>query len=370
MNAAPIGLDPLTYNIFAASFDLGSPERTRAFRDVAAVAEEYLAPFITKIAVDMLPEITAAVRSTPGAAVVFQGRDGFAFGHAFAALAPEFYAAHCVPMYLSRSLVHSALCALENSTSAAFPDVEPFRQHARWSGDFRAAWHRLTAYFLANGIPIGAPGSVVHLVDTGLKGSIQEMLAAVYPQTAFVGHLAFHAAAAADPHPGSKRGYLLHLDAVDSSNGNAVGATLPADKRLTFLHRTAILAVERLVQGSHCSPTGFGPNGKPHAPRARHDPRPLEHIDPARVSSPYDDPRLREGIRSIQITAICRQAAAFADRAATGPNWFDSVEHSVCYVDLARRSDAFVDQVRAWVSGDSACDDRLRTILDAFVPRT
>ncbi|WP_433726519.1 hypothetical protein ACQP0C_33405 [Nocardia sp. CA-129566] len=370
MNTTPLGLDPLTYNIFAAAFDLDSPERTRVFHDAAAVAQRYLAPFITKVAVDMLPEIIAATRVDPGAAVVFQGRDGFAFGHVFAALAPELYAAHCVPMYLSRSLVHSALCALEHRTNARFLGIEPFRRRAGGGGDPSAAWHRLTTYFLDNGIPIGAPGSVVHLVDTGFKGSIQEMLAAAYPQTTFIGHLAFHAAAAADPHPGSKRGYVVHLDAANGPDGNAMRGALPADKKLTFLHRTAILAVERLIQGSHRSPDEFGPNGKPHAPRARHDPRPLENIDRAAIASPYADPLLREGIRSILIIAICRQASALADRATAVANRSDKIRNSTWYADLTRRSDDFVDQIRAWINDDPSCDNRLHTLLDAFVLRT
>ncbi|MGW4094789.1 hypothetical protein [Nocardia sp. NPDC004750] len=370
MNTNPLGLEPLTIQILSAAFQLNTPARVRALHDATLVAQQYLAPFVTKVAVDMLPEIVAATTADPGATVVFQGRDGFNFGHVFAAFAPEFYAARCVPLYLSRRLVDSALCALENHTSAVFPGIERYRGQPADSGDSRGAWHRLTAYFLANGVPIGAPGSVVHLVDTGLKGSIQEMLAAAYPQTTFVGHLAFHAAATADPHPGSKRGYVLHLDGPNENDGDAIRGPLPTDRRLTFLHRTAILAVERLVQGSHCSPAGFGPDRRPRVPRARYDPHPLAHIDPSLIRAPYDDPRLREGLRSILSLAVARVASTFADRATAASDPGESVRNSAWYADLVRGSNEFVHQIRAWIGHEQDCDPRLRTLLDALVPRT
>ncbi|MEU4712032.1 hypothetical protein AB0G00_36980 [Nocardia salmonicida] len=322
------------------------------------------------MAVDMLPEIVAATTADPGATVVFQGRDGFAFGHVVAAFAPEFYAARCVPLYLSRRLVDSALRDLENHTNAVFPGIERYRRRLVDSGDSGGAWNQLTAYFLANGVPIGAPGSVVHLVDTGLKGSIQEMLAAAYPQTTFVGHLAFHAATTADPHPGSKRGYVLHLDSANQNDGDAIRGPVPTDPKLTFLHRTAILAVESLIQGSHCSPVGFLPDGRPRAPRARHDPHPLAHIDLSLIRAPYDDPTLREGLRSILNLAISRYSSMFADRAAAASDRSGSVRDSAWYADIVRGSDEFVHQTRAWIGREQDCDPRLRTLLDALVPRT
>ncbi|MFC9876238.1 hypothetical protein [Nocardia salmonicida] len=369
MKTDPLEFEPLTTQILSATYAFNSPARIRAFHDTAHVAQQYLAPFVTKVAVDMLSEIVAATMADPGATVVFQGRDGFVFGHVVAAFAPEFYAARCVPLYLSRRLVDSALRDLENRTNAAFPGVERFRRRLVDSGDSGGAWNRLTAYFLANGVPIGAPGSVVHLVDTGLKGSIQEMLAAAYPQTAFVGHLAFHAATTADPHPGSKRGYVLHLDGANENDGDAIRGPVPADRKLTFLHRTAILAVESLVQGSHCSPVGFR-DGRPRVPRARHDPHPLAHIVPSLIREPYDDPTLREGLRSILNLAICRVASEFADRATAASGQGESVRDSAWYADLVRGSDEFVHQIRAWIGREQDCDPRFRTLLDALVPRT
>ncbi|MBF6290196.1 hypothetical protein [Nocardia cyriacigeorgica] len=366
MKTDPMWLEPFTTRILAAAFELDSPARIRAFHDAAFVGQRYLAPFITKVAVDMLPEILVATTADPGATVVFQGRDGFAFGHVFAAFAPEFYASRCVPLYLSRRLVDSALCDLENHTNAVFPGIERYRHRLAGGGDSRGAWNRLTAYFLDHGVPIGAPGSVVHLVDTGLKGSIQEMLAAAYPQTNFVGHLAFHASTIADPHPGSKRGYVLHMDGANENDGDAIRGSLPTDRKLTFLHRTAILAVESLVQGSHCSPVGYLLDGRPHVLRARHDPHPLAHIDPSLIQAPYGDPTLREGVRSILSLAISRFASVVADRAAAASERSELVRDSAWYADLVRGSDEFVHQIRAWISRAQDCDPRLRTLLDTL----
>ncbi|MFF2084045.1 hypothetical protein ACFVVM_09725 [Nocardia sp. NPDC058176] len=371
MIADALGLDPLPTQILSAAYDFDTPVRIEAFHDAVLMAQRYLAPFVTKVAVDMLTEIVAATTVDPGATVVFQGRDGFVFGHVFAAFAPEFYAARCVPLYLSRRLVDSALRDLETNTDAAFPGIEPYRRRLVDNGGGSCgAWNRLTGYFHANGVPIGAPGSVVHLVDTALKGSIQEMLAAAYPQTTFIGHLAFYAASTADPHPGSKRGYVLHLDGTNENDGCPIRGPLPADRKLTFLHRTAILAVESLVQGSHCSPVEFGSDGRPRAARARHDPYSLAAIDPSVIRAPYDDPRLREGLRSVLVLAICRVASAFADRAAAASEHCESVRDSAWYADLVRGSDEFVHQIRAWVGREQSCDPRFRTLLDALVPRT
>lgn len=369
MEKAIRAVSALERSIVSRAFALHTAEREQALHDATALTERYLGPFITKIAVDMLGDLLAAVRRDPGAVVVFQGRDGFVFGHAVAALSPDFFAAHCVPMYLSRALVQSALCALEERTDAVFTGLGSFRSRVPDGAPSRAAWAELTAYFLRSGVPIGAPGSVIHLVDTGLKGSIQEMLSALYPQTVFHGHLAFHAAGADDPHPGSKRGYVLHLDGPDSGSGAALRGALPSDRAMTFHHRHAILAVERLVQGSHCSPERFGPNGQPFAPRARHDPAPTRDIDPSRIVPPYGEPRLREGVRSMVTLGICRYAAALAERITSDPEWLDTAAESAWYAELEQRGDEFADEIRLWVRAEADGDRRLRTLLDAFVPR-
>ncbi|WP_043732478.1 hypothetical protein [Nocardia asiatica] len=339
-------LDRLTFDIFAASFRIDTPEKAQALLDSYQWAKTYLAPFVVKLVIDMAPALLNAVARNPRAKIVFLGRDGFVFGYALSILLPKFYAAHCTTMYLSRSLVNAALRELEEYEGKSFAGIREFRKRAAAESDPRGAWRRLTAYFIDQGIDIGAEGSEIHVVDTGLKGSIQEMLAAAYPQTRFFGHYAFYAESPADPHPRSKKGYALHLDVEHGSDGNAIRDGLPTDPGQTFLHHQAIVAVEGAVQGSHLSPSSYGLNGKPLLTRQRHDASNLSGARLSLVDIQPADPQLREGIRSITVVGICQHARTLLLHAsAAGPSWITGAQTSRWYVDLIHRTDELRNQM-------------------------
>ncbi|MFI2281356.1 hypothetical protein [Nocardia beijingensis] len=331
---ASFGLDRLTFDVFAASFRIDTPEKARALHDAYEWACAYLAPFVVKITIDMAPTLLGALTVNPQARIVFLGRDGFVFGDAFGVLYPRFHAGHCAAMYLSRSLVGNALRELEVYEGRSFDAIESFRKRTVTKGDPGSAWRELTAYFLASGIDIGGQTSEIHVVDTGLKGSIQEMLAAAYPDTTFVGHYAFYCASPDDPHPGSKTGYALHLDDHRANSGNALRGALPDDVELTFQHHEAIVAIEELVQGPHASPTGYGPNGRPITVRHRHDPH-----------RPATDPYLREAVTTMNSIAVIQLAREVA-RGGTQPPTDDSGR----YRDLARRADELRGRIRTMVA--------------------
>lgn len=343
-------LDRLTYDIFTASFRIDTPEKAQALLDAHQWAKTYLAPFVVKAAIDMASALLNAVARNPRSKIVFLGRDGFVFGYALSILLPKFYAAHCTKMYLSRSLVNAALRELEEYEGKSFPGIGEFRKRAAAEGDPRGAWRRLTAYFIDHGIDIGAEGSEIHVVDTGLKGSIQEMLAAAYPQTTFIGHYAFYAASPHDPHPGDKKGYAMHLELDQSNGGNALRDQLPEDPDRTFHYRPSIIAVEDMIQGSYSSPTFFATNGYLQLIRQRHDPTPGKVTIQDMSGLSVRDPHFREAVKALNAIAVCafaRNAAKFIDQDfSTHP---EAVRSTSCYQRLARQQDEFVARIRYWI---------------------
>ncbi|WP_174186441.1 hypothetical protein [Nocardia barduliensis] len=366
-----LGLEPPAVEGFLRAFHIDSTEKVRVLSRTYGLARHHLAPFILKVVVDMVEDLIDAVAENPNVKIVFAGRDGFVLGFVLGALLPDFYARHCVAMYLPRPLVDAALRELEDREGKTFPAAEPFRKRSAVPTDPGLALRDLTMYFRLCGIEITAEGTEVRLVDSGLKGSIQEMLAAAYPLTTFSGHLMFFAASPKDPHPGSKRGYALHLDPSHSNNGSALRGVLPGDPDRTFLHHEAIIAFESMISGSKSSPTTFGRSARPHARRHRHGERPIRGVDPALVAPEYADPLVREAILALNIMAIIHYARDLAPTIiAAGPAWYESAENTRWYAELTARSNELRDQIRAWVGQSSSADPELARLLDSFVPRT
>ncbi len=363
------GMRPLHLGVFLGAFKADSREKVTALAATYDLTKEYLAPFMVKTAIDMLPDLRRAVARNPSARVVFVGRDAFCLGYVVSALDPDFYRRSCRSMYLSRSIVDAALRELEATTGADFAAIEHFRKRPAPETSPGAAWQALTTYFAENDIRLDTDDAEVLLVDTGYKGSVQEMLSAAYPRTRFRGHLVFFAASRRDPHPGSKRGYALHLDLDRGNDGLAIRGRLPDDVELTFAHLEAILAVEELLQGSALSPPALCPGGRPLTLRQRHEPRPLAGINPVLVAAEYRDPFLREGVFSMNVTAVSQYAHAVAPRiVASGPDWYRAPATADWYVELAERSVRLRDRIRAWV-GRTDPDPAFARCLDAFVHR-
>ncbi|MBF6169107.1 hypothetical protein IU486_30850 [Streptomyces gardneri] len=365
-----LGLDSAVFEGFLRSFRIDSTQKARTLEQTYRLVQRYLAPFVVKVVVDMTADLVRAIDDDPGTTVVFLGRDGFVFGFVLSVLAPDFYARHCVPMYLPRPLADAALRDLESWTGSDFSAIEAFRRRSSAPTGTAGAWQQLTAYFELSGIDIDGGDVDLCLVDSGLKGSVQEMLTAAYPAASFFGHYAFFAASAHDPHPGTKRGHALHLDGHHSADGLALQGDLPEDPELTFHHHEAIVAIEGMISGSKSSPTGYGTNGRPRARRHRHDERPLDGINPALVAPEHADPYVREAIFAMNVIAIVHYARTLAPTVtAAGPEWYRSAEGTRWYKELSERSDLLRDQVRAWVARSDAADPGFARLLDSFIPR-
>jgi hypothetical protein len=325
------------------------------------VAREYSAPFIVDIARRMLVDLKADVAARSDTVIVFVGRDGHSLAVATRALDPAFFQAHCREVVLSRALVETAVIDLERNAGRTFPQLANFRQAAGKVDPtaVRGALQTLTAYLQSNGVPVGRPGSAVTLVDTSLKGTVQELLAAIYPQTEFRGRYAFFGASPTDPHPGSKQGYVLHLEASESNNANLV-PHLPEDPNLTFHSRDAVGTVEEVLHGPMSSPAGFGPGGLPAQRPQRLESLP-SGLNPSRIRPEYAQPEVREGVKDISQIAIRDEAERIAAIRDAGGPWEE---------ELARGAERYRDQVRLWVSRSPDVDPRFAALMDSFVRRS
>ncbi len=170
----------------------------------------------------------------------------------------DFYHQHCREIVLSRALVETAVQDLERNQGKTFPQLAAFRRASGKVGaaDTVGAVAALTDYLHDHEEPVGVPGTRVTLVDTSYKGTVQELLSEIYPATRFAGRYAFFAESSRDPHPGTKRGYALHLRHPHSNDGLPV-PSLPDDVALTFTHDDALGAIEETLHGPFGSPRRF-----------------------------------------------------------------------------------------------------------------
>ncbi len=369
INHTDLGMEPAVFEGFMRSFGIDTADKVTTLVRTYNLVQRHLAPFVLKIVIDMIPNLVRAVTENPKTKIVFLGRDGFIFGFVLAELLPNLFALHGVSMYLPRPLVNDALHDMEVYENKHFSQIEMFRKRPRVPADPAGALQRLTTYFEQCGVRVEASGLDVCVVDSGLKGSIQEMLAAAYPDVDFSGHYAFFAASPHDPHPGTKRGYMLHLDG-NHGGGLALRAGLPEDPALTFLHHQAIVAIEGLISGSKNSPTTFNRSGRPRAQRRRHDDSAIHGINPVLIAPEYTDPLVREAILAMNIVAIIHYTRTLLPTVTmAGLNWYDDASDTPWYAELVQRSDVFRDQIRAWVGRSPNTDPEIARVLDAFIPR-
>ncbi|GAM51263.1 hypothetical protein NSK11_contig00108-0001 [Nocardia seriolae] len=262
---------------------------------------------------------------------------------------------------LSRAVVETAVQDLENNSGHRFPEIDEFRGA---KGKVRPesiedAYHRLTEYFRDLDIPVGEPGSEIALVDTSYKGTVQELLSAVYPETRFEGHYMFFAESPADVHPGTKRGYALDLDREHSNKGLPV-RELPAEPDLTFSHQDALGSIEEIMHGPLESPTGIGPDGLPEQQLQRHDTEPLEGLNPATIHDRFTDPLVREAAKRIALVPVAQIAHEISQMRAAGLDPRPTLQAG---------HDNYVEQIRSWISNDDRVDPNLHDVLDSFVRR-
>ena len=241
-----------------------------------------------------------------------------------------------------------------------FPAVDGFRS-AREKVDPQSvdgSYRRLTDYLHHADVPVGHPDSRIVLVDTSFKEVVQELLAAAYPTTTFTGRYLFFGASPDDPHPNTKRGYELHLDAVNPYNGLTL-SWLPDDPALTFACGDAVATIEETLHGPLSSPRGVDARGPDQTP-LRDTPNPLDGLNPVLVSTAYQNPTMRQAVTEVALLAIADTAAKTADQRSIGADWKTPQRLGV---------DHFRTQVRAWVAKSPDCDPLLRDVLNSFVRR-
>lgn len=337
----------------------GDDDAVHAFHQAYDVARAYTAPFVVKVACEMMDDIRSEVAIDPDRRIAFVGRDGHSLALAARTLDPEFFDRHCTEVVLSRASVETAVRDLERNAGESFESIHDYRWRKDEPGaeDVRGSYQRLTRYLQAQDLPVGRPGSKITLVDTSYKGTVQELLAAIYPQTSFQGRYAFFGASPHDPHPGTKRGYVVHLEADQSSGGRPVDA-LPEDLSLTFSQQEAIGIIEETMHGTQSSPKAFGVDGPVQQPQ-RFEPSPSQGINPVRVSPAYRDPVIREGVKDINHHAVHDYARSINRRQQLGEDWRSRLDS-----DFAR----FQHQAREWV-GHGDVDPDFAEVMDSFVRR-
>lgn len=237
----------------------------------------------------------------------------------------------------------------------------------RWAGrvasrvdpaDTIGGFRVLTDYLQAHRVPAGRPGSRVTVFDTSFKGTVQELLAATYPETTFTGRYAFLGESPYDPHPGSKKGYELHLSAAESRQGRPF-YDLPAGESKTFAHEVALNSIEELLDGPMSSPVRIGAQG-PEQTGQRHHPLLLEGLSRGRVSRRLQALDVREGVKVANLLAVvdlAEDVASVRDAGGDYRGWLD---------EWSRR---YRTELRAWIRGGST-NARLAEFLDSFVHRT
>ncbi|MER7247164.1 hypothetical protein [Kribbella sp. NPDC000426] len=343
----------------AAKLNVTESADKMTLRDAYLVAYEFPAPLMVRIADDMLADLRADVAERRADRIVALGRDGHHLALAMLRLDGQFFRRHGSNLVLSRALIENALQDLEHHQGLRFPQVDGFRRVAPRvdPADTVGGFRQLSDYMQANRVPVGQPGSRVTVFDTSFKGTVQELLSAVYPETAFTGRYAFLGESPYDPHPGSKKGYEVHLPAAETREGRPF-YELPADESKTFAHQLALNSIEELLDGPMSSPVRLGARGPEQSGQRRH-PVLLEGLSRGRVSPRLRDLRVREGVKVVNLMAVAdlaRDVAGLRDAGGNYRSWLD---------DWSTR---FRSEIRAWI-GDRSPDPRLAEFLDSFVHR-
>ncbi|MEH0984729.1 hypothetical protein [Micromonospora sp. CPCC 205556] len=333
------------------AYGLTSASDRAAVAEAHTVFREHHGPYVTSIAAEMLDDLRASVDADPNTRIVFVGRDGFSLGVAVRALDRDFFDAHCHNVVLSRALAEAAVQDKERNSGAEYPQLQPYREISKSvdDRDVDGAYQRLTRYLRGNGIPVGKEGSRITFVDSCLKGTIQELCAAIYPKSEFTGRYMFYLGTEGDPHPGSKKGYALHRE-------GAVGGglkTLPDDPALTFGSIPAIRVIENALQGPLSSPKRIKQNA-PDQARLIDTPDRTWGCNPVLIAEPYRIPAVREASKVAALLAVHDSAVDVRNGEP---------------LDSARVREQFTTQVRSWINRSDDLEPRLNRILDSFVHR-
>jgi hypothetical protein len=338
----------------ADHFHLG-PAETSTLESAYRTVREVFGPVVTSAVEAMLDDFRRRVTTDPDHRVVFLGRDGHALAGALRGLDAEFFGRHCSEVVLSRRLVEDALQDAEYTLGLETAAVAGFRKGARKPPEQVAGSARkLTRYLRSAGVPVGRPDSALTLVDNGFKGTIQELLSVLYPRTRFQGAYMTYLGVADDPHPGTKRGYLVHLPGGD---GNPF-SHLPADPAFTFANLDGVRAYENILGGPLTSAVRVVGNAPVQGPQGRLPMHwsGLTSVNPLLVDDRFRSPGTRDAVKAVAWLATHDHARAHAVSGASRES-------------LTAERAAATRQVHTWIAGSGPVEPELRSLLDSFTPR-
>jgi hypothetical protein len=308
----------------------------------------------------MLRGLNLFTRANPHARVIFLGRDGYSVGHVIAELDPALYGQYGVMAHVPRTVADAALYQAEQQFFAdAGHGIGAFRKdgpHRALDVDVGGWWTGLIGLMDDQNAYLDGERPAFALVDSGYKGSIQEMLSAAYPRAQFYGCYVFCSVSPQDPHPHDKQGYAFHLDASSGYGGLGMRDRVVDDVELTFAHHDAVAAVEELLRGTGADPLITTEGSLVQCASMA----PFAGLNPLRVAHEYRDPLLREATLAVMLRSTSQYAREVAWNRATDPQtWYASLS-----VDAARLR----PQLHAWLTGRDG-DPALRRLLDSFVRR-
>jgi hypothetical protein len=292
---------------------------------------------VVSVALDILADLRRQVAQNPDHRVVFLGRDGTSLAIAVEAVDPQFFAEHCAQVTISRKLAALAVLDAEQTMGVRLSLPDDFRYRIEDASAADGAFAALTQYLERQGIAL-RPGSSATIVDSSFKGTVQEVLSALYPQTSFRGDYIWHGPAATDPHPGTKRGFLEHC-----ANPGDTGSVWE------------MAAYEYTLRGPLSSPDGFDAQGRPRQVPGRDEHQPLGIIDPEAIDFRYRDLTVRDAIMWANQAAIRDYARHVG--AATDPR-----------AELRDGVRTYQEQIRSWHFDDQPeAPESLVRFLDSFV---
>ncbi|MDX2601935.1 hypothetical protein PV379_10745 [Streptomyces caniscabiei] len=350
----PLGMTAGKYREFCAVLELDTPAKVRAVETAASVARQYLAPFVIKAATDMLGSLYTMVEANTRARVIYLGGDGYSFGDVISELDPIFHNRYCAELHISRT---TADAALEEAAPWGTRGADGFRKPGPHRDEPSSVWSDLVHYAEDSNLYLDRDGGEFALVDTGFKGSVQEMLTAAYPDAIFHGHYLFFCATADDRHADRKRGYALHLPQPNPFDGRAIREEFVDDPTLTFAHHDAIVAIEDLTRGPDVSPRRL--DGTTLARLSAED-NSATGINPARIAPCYADPYVRQAVLAAISHTISTAARNIRQARTDRPGTW--------YAGLTAQAEALRPQLHRWLAGRPG-DPALIQLLNSFVRR-
>ncbi|WP_147280092.1 hypothetical protein [Marinitenerispora sediminis] len=291
----------------------------------------------------MLKDFRAQVQSEPNRKFAFVARDGHVLAAAVRGLDPDFFQRYCVEVVLSRRIAEQAMVSWERRTQKPFPIGSSLRTH--YVKDMTLEY--LTSYLRRTGLPVGEPRSAITLVDNGFRGTTQEVLTRLYPQTDFRGAYAFYGASPQDKNVDRKKGYVLHLG-VEHWRGGPV-EFLPDREDLTFLCNSALWILEDLCPGPKNTAMRITEEGPDQSE---------EEVwewwnQPVRIAPQYRDSLVREAMLSAVLLGVAHYARGVDSDAPKVRAGFDD----------------FTRQIRYWITKDRRVDPWLATFFNSFTGR-